>query len=204
MSPGFAMLVPHLCLLISSAVLAQGPTPAPLPDPPPSGGVDIQHNQQCVGGCYPCVKPVEKQCHQDVSNSCQYKMCDILFGVHPNSVVTPPVQIWYTKCHHMTGSRGTGLHYWGFEALQDPLSPEGYKDVAWPRDVVCTVTFSCSCDGASLDPNILSFCHDGEVVEQGRVRRTHVFDPTLTCDNVLHPAHPAFAKPNSTGNGDGP
>jgi len=78
----------------------------------------------------------------------------------------------------------------GFTPSQNPLDPAGLKDVQWPRDVVCTLNVSCSCESAPVDPNIITPCSDGAETPDLVVRRTVVFDSTLTCDNVGHPQYP--------------
>ncbi len=185
-----------LSSLAALVIAVQEPTPAIAP------GTDVITNTNCVGGCVPCVKPVPKQCGSAIVSDCGHALCDILFGTPPGSVVVPPIEIWYTKCHQDTGERGTGTNYQGFIALQDPRSPDGYKDVYWPKDVVCSVTIKCDCDGASLDPLIVTHCSNGAETPKDVVRRTVVFDPTLTCDNITHPNYPP--DPPAATNNNGP
>lgn|GEM_PF-6725413 len=93
----------------ASAVVAQGePTPAEEPIQP---GTDVKKNTDCLGGCHPCIIPTPKSCGAVTASGCGAATCEILFGTPPDSVVVPPVEIFYARCGLEYGNRGTGKQY---------------------------------------------------------------------------------------------
>lgn len=100
------------------------------------------------------------------------------------------MSVLHARCATESIKRNTGQQYMGFVPSGNPVDPTGFKNVLWPKDVVCEVSVACNCIGAPIDPEIVIPCSDGTETPVTVVRRTVVFDPTLTCDNVDHPAYP--------------